>query len=50
MNEIKAKRVKMEAECKEKMKEKEEILKKEKLIKEIGECNDNQLLLRKKIE
>jgi hypothetical protein len=49
MNEIKAKRAMMEAEYKEKLKEKEEILKKEKLIKEMRECNDKQLQLKKKL-
>ena len=43
MNEIKPKKTSLEAEYKEKLKAKEEILKKEKLMKEMRECNDKQL-------
>ena len=48
MNERKAKRAALEAEYKEKLKEKEEKLKKEILIKEMRECNDKMLILKKK--
>ena len=49
MNEIKAKKAAKEAEYKEKLKEKEEILKKERLEREMKECNDKMLEIRKKI-
>ena len=49
INEIKAKRATLEAEYKEKLREKEELLKKEKLVKEMRECNDKMLLLKKKL-
>ena len=49
INEIKAKRATLEAEYKEKLKEKEELLKKEKMVKEMRECNDKMLLLKKKL-
>ena len=49
INEIKAKRATLEAEYKEKLREKEELLKKEKMVKEMRECNDKMLLLKKKL-